>query len=126
MKKSVKKLVLGIIAATTLGLTSSAFADITGLKLTFGGGCLRSNPSGGCTLKVRVSGFDFTDETLVLYTAPNSSSRLKRGYKSAHSISDSGVAFLRVKNVPGGCFQVRTGPNGNDLPDANSNIMCEK
>lgn len=121
-----RRALLALATTGIVGFTNSAHADITNLKLTFGGGCLSSNSSGGCTLKVRVSGFDFGNETLILYTSSNSASKLRRGYNRVHSISEGGEAILRVKNIPGGCFQVRTGPNGNELPDARSNVKCEK
>jgi len=60
---------LSVIGAVTLSFISAqlANADVTGINLRFGGGCLTSNTTGSYVLKPRFSGFDLQEETAVLY-----------------------------------------------------------
>jgi hypothetical protein len=67
-----RRYLCSIVLASFLGGAPSVFADVTGIRLTFGGGCVRSNSSGGCTLKARASGFDLSSERFILFNAPDS------------------------------------------------------
>lgn len=106
--------------------THAASADVTGIAMRFGGGCVTSNATGSCVLKPRFSGFDLATETAVLYTCTSSRGQCKRYSSRLHPVSEVGEVSMRIKNISGGCFQVRTGRNGNDKPDVRSNILCEK
>jgi len=124
---NVMKLAVGIIL---LGLASVAIsdasADVSGVALRFGGGCLSSNTSGSCVLKSTFSGFDLDTETAVLYTCSSAQGGYRQYSLRTHPVTAAGEAAMRIKNIPGGCFQVRSGPNGNNKPDARSRILCEK
>ncbi len=118
-----------LLGASTLfvaaALAGVAHADVDGLTIRFGGGCLTDNTTGNCTIKVTATGTDLDTESVRLYTAADSTSALKLISSRTHALSSSGTALFRIKNVPGGCFQVRTGPNGNSKPDAKSRTKCE-
>ena len=121
------KLTRGIlILGSLLIVTADASADVSGITLRFGGGCLKSNSSGSCVLKSTFSGFDLDTETAVLYTCASQNGRCTQYSLRTHPVTSEGDVSMRIKNIPGGCFQVRTGPNGNDKPDAHSRILCEK
>lgn len=94
--------------------------------MKFGGGCLKSNISGACVLKPRFSGVDLDTETAVLYQCQSSRGQCRPYSRRRHPVRVAGEVYMRIKNIPGACFQVRTGPNGNDRPDVSSKIVCEK
>lgn len=121
MKKFSVLCIAGLIALAA----SSAQADVSGLTLKFGGGCLESNTTGSCTLKVYASGTDLGAEGVQVRTAATQKGPFKTISKTVHSLSSSGYATIRVKNNAGGCYEVVTGPNGNDKPDTTSNKKCE-
>lgn len=104
----------------------NASADVTAISMKFGGGCIKTNPTGSCILKPRFSGFDLETETAILYSCTSARGGCKRYGQRLHPVSDAGEVHMRIKNIPGGCFQVRTGPNGNEKPDIRSRILCEK
>jgi hypothetical protein len=114
------------VMASVLIASVAAHADVSGVTVHFGGGCLKSNTTGGCVLKPRFSGFDLATETALLYTCASSRGNCRRYSSRLHPVSDAGEVSMRIKNIPDGCFQVRTGPNGNDKPDVRSKILCEK
>ena len=114
------------IAAASVAYVHTAWADVNGITMRFGGGCKTSNTTGSCVLKPRFSGFDLATETAVLYTCATSRGQCRKYSSRLHPVSEAGEVYMRIKNIPGGCFQVRTGPNGNDKPDVRSNILCEK
>jgi hypothetical protein len=124
-KRSVSRAWLGSIALIAV-VPLAASADVSGISLRFGGGCVKSNTTGSCVLKPRFSGFDLETETAVLYTCTSARGECVRFSPRLHPVSEAGEVSMRIKNIPGGCFQVRTGPNGNDKPDARSQILCEK
>jgi hypothetical protein len=113
-------------AVVSFVVSQPAAADVTGINMRFGGGCRTSNTTGSCVLKPRFSGFDLQTETAVLYTCASSRGQCKRYSNRLHPVSEAGEVSMRIKNTPGGCFQVRTGPNGNDKPDLRSTILCEQ
>lgn len=107
-------------------LPLSASADVTGITMKFGGGCIKTNPTGSCILKPRFAGFDLDTETAILYSCTSARGGCKRYGQRLHPVSEAGEVYMRIKNIAGGCFQVRTGPNGNEKPDIRSRILCEK
>lgn len=122
MKKTL--LTLGI-AGLIAGFSSSAFADVSGLTVRFGGGCLSSNTTGTCVLKVTADGTDLDSETVQVYSSADSNTAVSRVSRRLYGLDSSGRVTIRTSNVAGGCFQVRTGPNGNDKPDVKSRTKCE-
>lgn len=119
-----KKMILVAAVAAFGVLAQGASADVSGLTSRFGGGCNKGNTTGTCTVKVSASGTDLSSETVQLYVGKDAKS-LKSISNRTTPLSTSGSAILRAKNVAGGCFQARTGPNGNDKPDASSRVICE-
>jgi hypothetical protein len=109
-----------------LFVAADASADVTGITLRFGGGCTKSNISDGCVLRPRFSGFELDTETAVLYTCSTPQGGCRRYSPRIRLVSAAGEVYMRIKNIPGGCFEVRTGPNGNEKPDVRSRILCEK
>lgn len=124
MNTTIRNSLFATIAALTTA--NLAIADVSGIAMRFGGGCTKSNTTGSCVLKPRFSGFDLEAETAILYTCASSRGSCKKYSARLHPVSEAGEVYMRIKNIPGGCFQVRTGPNGNDKPDVKSNILCEK
>jgi hypothetical protein len=121
------KIIGGIfVLSAMLFASATANADVSGITVRFGGGCVKTNTSGSCVLKPRFSGFDLDTETAVLYTCSTSRGGCRKYSSRLHPVSVAGEVSMRIKNIPGGCFQVRTGPNGNDKPDVRSRIQCEK
>lgn len=121
-----RELLLCGAAAISLLAVQTAAADVTGINMKFGGGCRTSNTTGSCVLNSRFVGFELDTETAILYTCKTSVGQCKRYSSRLHPVSEAGEVYMRIKNIPGGCFQVRTGPNGNDKPDLKSAILCEK
>jgi|GEM_PF-2273236 len=117
-------ILLGVVTAFTF--VTTAAADVSGIAMKFGGGCIKTNRTGSCILKPRFAGFDLETETAMLYTCANANGGCKLYTQKLHPVSDAGEVYMRIKNIPGGCFQVRTGPNGDDKPDVKSRILCEK
>lgn len=116
-----------IIALTTLIASSiavtAAQADIRRINIHFGGGCASSN-TGSCSIHVRADGYNFKRDALRLFLGQKGS--LKLASPRNRPLTSTGRAVFRVKNIPGGCYQVRTAPNGNKRPDHASPILCEK
>jgi hypothetical protein len=117
---------VALVALVMSSVVSNARAEVSSISLRFGGGCLTSNTTGSCVLKPRFAGFDLETETAVLFVCSNARGGCRKYSPRLHPVSEAGEASIRIKNIPGGCFQVRTGPNGNDLPDAASPIVCEQ
>lgn len=117
---------LTLIGVGVLFTGQVATADVSSIKMKFGGGCRTSNTSGACVLKPRFSGFDLDTETAMLYTCESTRGNCRRYTRRRHPVSEAGEVYMRIKNIPGACFQVRTGPNGNDKPDKKSRILCEE
>ncbi len=115
-----------LVTALVLSFISQARADVSEIKLAFGGGCTKQNTTGGCVLKPRFSGFDLDTESALLYLCSTPRAGCKRYSSRLHPVSEAGEVSMRIKNIPGGCFQIRTGPNGNEKPDIRSRIVCEK
>ena len=118
------KKIVAVAVTALLAFATSASADVSAIKLRFGGGCTSSNTNGICILKASASGTDLGSETVRVYTGADQKS-LKLVSKRTHALSSSGGVVIRATNNPGGCFQVKTGPNGNDKPDVSSNKVCE-
>jgi hypothetical protein len=118
-------LALGTLTVA-VAISQVAVADVSAISLRFGGGCRKTNTTGSCTIKPRYSGFDLASETAVLYTCISSRGGCRKYSSRLHPVSEAGEISMRIRNIPGGCFQVRTGPNGNDKPDVKSPILCEK
>ena len=122
-----KTLCAALLAMTCWGSAiASAHADVTRIRISFAGGCASGNTTGGCTIKTRASGFDLDTEFFELYVSSGPSAALHRASRSYSFVDASGVGRSRIRNIPGGCFQMRTAPNGNDKPDIHSNILCEE
>lgn len=100
------------------------YADVDSLTIRYGGGCRSDNSTGSCTIRVMAQGTDLGVEGLLIYTGKNPES-LSRLSPRVRSLDADGSATYRVKNVSGGCYRVRTSPNGNEKPDRFSNILCE-
>lgn len=115
-----------IIAAAVLStiVVSSAHAQVTKLKVAFGGGCSSSN-QGSCILEVSAEGSDLDTESVRLYSGSSKDS-LKQASSRNRALTSDGRATFRVRNTPGGCYQVRTAPNGNGASDHRSRVICEK
>ena len=128
MKINFKVIVLTVCTAAGIYMIARnhAAADVTSITLSFGGGCKSSNTSGSCVLKPRFSGFDLQSETALLYTCGLARGQCKQYSSRQHPVSEAGEVYMRIRNISGACFQVRTGPNGNDRPDVRSQILCEK
>lgn len=118
MKKFIVAAAFGVIAI------SSAHAEVTKLKLSFGGGCTSSN-KGNCVLEVTAEGTDLETESVRLYSGASKDS-LKQVSSKSRTLTSEGRASYRVRNTPGGCYQVRTAPNGNGVSDHKSRVICEK
>lgn len=103
----------------------ASYADVDRITIRYGGGCLSSNTAGSCTIRVVAQGTDLDTEGLWIYTGANRTS-LRRLSRRVRPLSIDGLATYRVKNEAGGCYRVRTSPNGNVKPDRYSNILCEK
>ena len=121
--KSQKLFSLVLVASITL-LSSVAFADVEALSIRFGGGCFESNTSGSCVIKVTATGSDLDSETVRLTSGATRTDRFTKVSSRLRSL-ENGSAKFRFKNIPGACFRVVTGPNGNAAPDARSNIICQ-
>ena len=117
-------IIAAIVGFMAIG-QQNASADASGITIRFGGGCNAANTTGTCIIKVAVSGTELDSETVQLYTAAKSGDALKRVSSRLKGVSASGQASFRVRNVAGGCYQVRTGPNGDDKPDTKSRTLCE-
>lgn len=114
---------LALTFVASFSVITSARADIHRLNVHFGGGCVSSN-TGTCVIHVRADGHDFYRDALQLYQGQKGSLKLA-SYRHRH-LSATGRAVYRVKNIPGGCYQVRTAPNGNHHADHSSPVLCEK
>jgi hypothetical protein len=112
--------------AVLAGTASLAHADVDALALRFAGGCTTANTNGSCTLRVTATGTELSREGVQLYVAAKQGERFVRVSPRVKPLSENGQASYRVKNTPGGCYQVRTAPNGNDAPDVVSRAVCEK
>ncbi len=121
-----KILFVAVLALANTVPHSNASADVSGISMKFGGGCVKTNLAGSCILKPRFSGFDLETETAILYTCSSGRGGCKRYSERLHPVSEAGEVYMRIKNIPGGCFQVRTGRNGDEKPDVSSRILCEK
>lgn len=115
----------GVLSALLLVGAATSNADVTGLTARFAGGCNTSNTTGSCTIKVSASGTDLGSETVRIYAADSRNGPFNPISSRVHSLSSSGLASVRIANSRGPCFQARTGPNGNDKPDAKSRAICE-
>ncbi|CAB4141215.1 hypothetical protein UFOVP410_54 [uncultured Caudovirales phage] len=122
MKNIIKVAVIGLFC----GVSQVALADVSAIKSWFGGGCLSSNLTSGCTIKSQFEGFDLDKETAALYTCTSQEGSCTLYSPRVRRVDSTGKVVMRIKNIPGGCFQVRTGRNGNNRPDAKSKILCEK
>jgi hypothetical protein len=101
------------------------YADVDSLTIRYGGGCTSDNSTGSCTIRVMAQGTDLDGEGLWIYTGKDQES-LTRLSPRVRPLNADGSATYRVKNVSGGCYRVRTSPNGNEKPDRLSNILCER
>jgi hypothetical protein len=119
MKKAVVAIGLLFLCA------QSAYADVDRLTIRYGGGCVSTSLRGSCTIRVTAQGTDLDTEGVWIYTGANRNTLLRLSPR-ARPLSAEGYATFRVKNVAGGCYRVRTSPNGNLKPDRYSNILCEK
>jgi hypothetical protein len=119
MKKIVVLAVLLVLGA------KPGYADVDSLTIRYGGGCKSDNSTGSCTIRVMAQGTDLDGEGLWIYTGKDQKS-LSRLSPRVRSLDADGSATYRVKNVSGGCYRVRTSPNGNEKPDHFSNILCER
>ena len=118
------KQVVGALGFLVL-CAQSSYADVDRLTIRYGGGCVSSNLRGSCTIRVTAQGTDLDSEGVWIYTGA-SRSTLRRRSPRVRPLSVEGYATYRIKNVAGGCYRVRTSPNGNLKPDRYSNILCEK
>lgn len=112
--------------ASCVVVIGSAAAEVTRLRISFAGGCVSTNTDGGCTIKTLASGSDLDTEFLALYVSDGPNSSFRKASRHYSFVDASGVGRSRLRNRPGGCFQMRTAPNGNENPDVNSNVLCEK
>jgi hypothetical protein len=126
MKKTLILIAIATGTATAIAsTTTSAHADIVRLNARFAGGCVKSNTTGSCVIKVRADGYNFKRDALQLYSGSSRNS-LKLASQRRRALAYDGHAIYRVKNIPGGCYQVRTAPNGNNRSDHASAVLCEK
>lgn len=114
-----------MVCICVLAETAPAVSEVTSLKISFAGGCLVSNTGGGCAIKSIASGSDLEGEKIVLVTSDGRGAPMRRATWRTSSLNESGVGRSRLHNQPGACYQVRTAPNGNDVPDVYSNVLCE-
>jgi hypothetical protein len=122
-----KTLILALLSLTVLGSAiTSASADVSSIGIRFAGGCTSSNSTGGCTIKTVASGSYLDLEFFELYVSNGPSAPFHRASAHYSFVDASGVGRSRLRNIPKACFQMRTAPNGNDKPDAHSNVLCEK
>ena len=120
-----KKLVQVIVAAAVIGLAAQgASAEVTGLTAKFAGGC-KSKNTGTCAIKVTASGSDLSSDEVVLERADTSKGHFRYVSRTTRTLSDSGRAEMKFRNVDG-CYRVVTAPNGNDVPDVRSRTVCEE
>ena len=118
------KRVLCALLLTAGFSASTALADVTSMNARFAGGCIEDNENGTCTIKVAASGTDLDSETAVVFGSDSANGDYRR-LTRARPLSSAGQAVIKVKNIPGGCYIVRTGPNGNDKPDRATRQLCE-
>lgn len=123
MKRCMTCLVLTVVTSIVAGGT--AMADITSLRISFAGGCSSENITGSCLIKTLASGSDLDAEQLDLYVSDGPKAPLQRASMHHSRLNASGVGRSRVRNRLGGCYQMRTAANGNDVPDVKSNLICE-
>lgn len=116
--------VLTVLSAVVA--TSPVAAETTHLQISFAGGCMSENTTGSCSIKTIASGTDLDAEKYVLYVSDGPKAPMRRASMHYASVSASGVGRSRLQNRPGGCFQMRTAPNGDDVPDVYSQVLCEK
>jgi len=121
------RLVLACALIVTNGLAriEIAKAEVSSVRISFAGGCTAENAQGSCTLRIVASGSDLETEKFELYASDKPNSQMKRVSLHNSSVDESGVGRSRVRNRPGGCFQIRTARNGNDAPDVYSRTICE-
>jgi len=124
MRSFARSIVLALALAAAGG--EPATAEITRLRISFAGGCVYENITGSCSIKTVASGDNLDAERLVLYVSATPKSSMQRASMHFSSVNESGVGRSRLRNRPGGCFQMRTAPNGDDVPDVLSNVICEK
>ena len=122
--KKIMILTVASLAMVSCVASRSASADVSGITARLGGGCLTANTAGKCVIKGAASGTDLESEGVQLYAGKDAKS-LKRVTSRVTSLSDAGTFSLSVRNISGGCYQVRTSDNGNDKPDARSRTVCE-
>lgn len=115
----------GLVLMGGVAGMNPASAEVTGIKISFAGGCTAENQSGSCTLRIVASGSDLDTEEFELYTSDKSNTRMKRASLHNSSVGESGVGHARLRNRPGACFQLRTARNGDDTPDVYSRTICE-
>jgi hypothetical protein len=114
-----------ILTALLVVDVKPGYADVDSLTIRYGGGCTSDNATGSCTIPVTAQGTDLGVEGLWIYTGKDQDS-LSRLSPRVRSLDADGSSTYRVKNVSGGCYRVRTSPNGNEKPDRLSNILCER
>lgn len=115
-----------IVAAALLSAVSftSAHAEVTKLAAAFAGGCTPSS-TGNCVIEVTAEGTELDTDAVRLYSGASKDS-LRQVSSRNRDLTSEGRATYRVKNTPGGCYQVRTAPNGNGSSDHKSRVICEK
>jgi len=106
-------------------VSSTAFAEVASLHAKFKGGGRVSNTTGSVSIAVTASGSDLATDSVQLWVAEGAGKSFKKVSNRLRVLSTTGTATFRVKNIPGGCYKVVTGPNGNDKPDHASNVICE-
>lgn len=119
-----KKLILGLTVIGTLGLASSAFAEVTAMTLRFAGGCKTEN-TGSCNIRVNAEGTSLDSANWQLQHADSQKGPFRSISKRLRSFDTDGAGSIRFRNAAG-CYRAVTGPNGNDVPDIHSNVKCEK
>lgn len=121
------RLVLACALIVTNGLAriEIAKAEVSSVRISFAGGCTAENAQGSCTLRIVASGSDLETEKFELYASDKPNSQMNRVSLHNSSVDESGVGRSRVRNRPGGCFQIRTARNGNENRDVYSRVLCE-
>jgi len=106
VKSLVKLTVVGVVGLTAL---QSAHADVSDLRIRFASGCYEENTTGQCSVRVLASGSEFdSNDRVVLYASKGPGQPLRRASNHFRYLSSRGTTVANIKNIPGGCFQVRT------------------
>ena len=103
-----KNLSKGLVVLFIALASSTAQAEVTRLGIRFAGGCFTKNSQGSCTIDTVAFGDGFEAAPgLQLFSSDSRNGKFRQLANYKRKLDEFGRARSRLKNIPGGCFQVR-------------------